>query len=99
MNVPEQVSLPRNTVTAYDVQLQQALIQWMRRAALAINRGTGSGGGGGGASTLNDLTDVVITAPVLSGQVITFDGANWVNDTISGGGGGGGGSSYFPSGW
>lgn len=48
----------------------------------------GSGGGGGGASTLNELTDVN-TAGATSGQVLKFDGANWVPgvDVTSGGGG------------
>lgn len=37
-------------------------------------------GGGGGASELDDLTDVVITSPA-AGQVLKFNGTNWVNDT------------------
>lgn len=44
---------------------------------------------GVGVSELDDLTDVVLTTPV-SGQVLTFDGANWVNDDVTSGGGGGG---------
>lgn len=35
-----------------------------------------SGGGGG---TLNDLTDTIITTPVL-GNVLYYNGTNWVND-------------------
>lgn len=46
-----------------------------------------AGGAGGGASALNDLTDVVITAP-SSGQVVKYDGSNWVNTTVSGAFGG-----------
>ena len=44
---------------------------------------------GGGASALNDLTDVVISSPT-SGQVLKYNGANWINDTDATGGGGGG---------
>lgn len=44
----------------------------------------GSGGGGGGATTLNDLTDVVINS-ATNGQVLKYNGSAWVNDTISAG--------------
>ena len=40
-----------------------------------------SGGGGGGASTLDDLTDVVITSPATT-QFVRYNGTNWVNATI-----------------
>jgi hypothetical protein len=39
------------------------------------------GGGGGGAVVLDDLTDVVITS-VSSGQVLKYDGANWINSAV-----------------
>lgn len=39
---------------------------------------------GGGASTLDDLTDVVITSPA-SGEVLKYDGTDWVNDADAGG--------------
>jgi collagen type VII alpha len=39
---------------------------------------TGGGGGGGGAVILDDLTDVVLSG-VTSGQVLKFNGTNWVN--------------------
>jgi hypothetical protein len=42
---------------------------------------------GGGSSTLDGLTDVVITTP-STGQVLKYNGANWVNDTDATGGGG-----------
>lgn len=42
---------------------------------------------GGGASALDDLTDVVIDTPT-AGQVLKYDGDNWINDTDAGGGGG-----------
>ena len=43
-------------------------------------------GGGGGATTLDGLTDVVITSPT-TGQVVKYNGTNWVNDTDSTSGG------------
>jgi hypothetical protein len=42
---------------------------------------------GGGASTLNDLSDVVISAPTTN-QVLKYDGSNWVNGTDATGEGG-----------
>ncbi|HEY6020546.1 MAG TPA: tail fiber protein [Candidatus Paceibacterota bacterium] len=42
-------------------------------------------GGGGGATNLDGLTDVVISSP-LNNQVLKFNGAQWVNATVSTGG-------------
>jgi hypothetical protein len=53
---------------------------------LATLEAGGGGGGGGGATTLNDLTDVVISSPA-SGQVLLYDGSQWENDYYT---------SYFP---
>jgi hypothetical protein len=39
--------------------------------------------GGGAAGNLDSLTDVVITTPA-TGQLLRFDGTNWVNATVSG---------------
>ena len=50
---------------------------------------------GGGASALNGLSDVSISS-LSSGQVLKYNGSNWVNDTDATGGGGGGGG--LPSG-
>jgi len=59
-------------------------------------------GGGGGATNLDGLTDVIITSP-SNGQVLKYNGTNWINDT---GGGGGSGTvntgianalAYYPS--
>jgi hypothetical protein len=41
-------------------------------------------GGGGGASNLDDLGDVVITGSPTNGQVLKFDGTNWVNGDDAG---------------
>lgn len=57
--------------------------------------GTNSGGtkgyydlpSGGGAVNITDLSDVSITA-LQQGQVLKYDGINWVNDTDATGGGG-----------
>jgi hypothetical protein len=38
-------------------------------------------GGEGGAATLDELTDVVITGTPITGQVLKYDGTNWVNGT------------------
>jgi hypothetical protein len=62
----------------------------LRRLASLEKRPTGSvtvtGGGGG---TLDDLTDVTITAPA-DGEVLTYDSgtSEWVNAAPTGGGGG-----------
>ena len=47
-----------------------------------------STGTGGGASALDDLTDVVLTTPA-QGQVLKFNGTNWINDSDSTGTSGG----------
>lgn len=56
-------------------------LQWVQPTTPAYG---GGGGGGGGASTLNDLTDVVITS-ASNGQVLKYNGTNWVNDTLAAG--------------
>jgi hypothetical protein len=43
-----------------------------------------SSGGGGGATELDDLTDVVITTPT-TGEVLKYNGTEWVNDEDAGG--------------
>ena len=52
-----------------------------------------SNGTGGGASALDDLTDVVITS-AAAGQVLKYNGTNWINDTDSTGSG----SFAYPTG-
>ena len=47
-------------------------------------------GGEGGASNLDDLGDVVITGSPTTGQVLKFNGTNWVNAADETGEGGGG---------
>lgn len=43
-------------------------------------------GGGGGSSTLSDLTDVTVTSPT-NGQILKYDGTEWVNANESSGAG------------
>ena len=75
MIVPTQISLPRNTVTGYDRELQQALVAWMRTAGYAINELANSSGGSGG-SVLSAL--VTVTVPAVGAlehtQSVTFTG-------------------------
>ena len=47
-----------------------------------------STGGGGGSSTLSGLTDVSLSSP-SNGQVLKYNGTNWVNGTDEGGAGSG----------
>ena len=42
---------------------------------------TQSGGAGGGAVVLDDLTDVVITS-AANGEVLKYNGSNWVNSAV-----------------
>ena len=76
MIVPTQISLPRNTVTGYDRELQQALVAWMRTAGYAINELANSSGGGSGGSVLSAL--VTVTVPAVGTlehtQTVTFTG-------------------------
>lgn len=80
-------SAQRTTITP----LQGELLYTTDTKALYVGDGTTAGGtvvggGGGGASALNDLTDVVIAGTPTTGQVLKYDGANWVNGTDAGGG-------------
>ena len=49
-----------------------------------LNGGSG-GGSGGGASSLGELSDVTLTSPATD-QVLTYDGAIWVNQAPQSGG-------------
>jgi hypothetical protein len=48
-----------------------------------IEVGGSGGSGSAGSSTLDGLTDVVITAP-NEGQVLKYDGDSWINEDIGG---------------
>jgi hypothetical protein len=49
---------------------------------------------GGGATTLDGLSDVVITGTPTNGQVLKYNGTNWVNGTDATGGAGDGNTTY-----
>ena len=68
----------------------EAMFSFFSKGAVSA-LGLSSGGGGGGASTLGELSDVVITNP-QNGQALIYNSGTgmWVNG--AGGGGGGGGS-------
>lgn len=62
---------------------------------LYVGDGTTAGGNvvsGAVPTNLDGLSDVVITSP-SNGQVLKFNGTNWINGTDATGGGGGGGGS------
>jgi len=50
-----------------------------------VKQESGGGGGEGGATSLGELSDVTLTGPLLD-QVLTFDGALWVNQAPQSGG-------------
>ena len=60
---------------------------WVGDGTTAGGIAVSGGGGGGGATTLGALNDVVISDPTV-GEVLKYDGTNWVNDTDASGGGG-----------
>ena len=48
----------------------------------AIKTYVDSHGGGGGASSLSDLSDVSLSS-LTSGEVLGYNGTNWVNTTMT----------------
>jgi len=61
--------------------------QWVQPTSVQY----GIGGSGGAAVQLSQLTDVSISG-ATAGQVLKFNGTNWINDTDATGAGGGGNS-------
>lgn len=55
--------------------------QWVQPSTPSV----GGGGGGGGATILDELSDVVLTSPT-NGQVLKYNGTQWINAAESGGG-------------
>ena len=84
--LPNAIADGTNT-TLKNVKVEAGLWTEQFLSALGLN----GGGGGGGATTLGELSDVVITDP-QNGQALIYnsDTGMWVNGV--GGGGGGGGS-------
>ena len=85
--LPNAIADGTNT-TLKNVKVEAGLWTEQFLSALGLNAG---GGGGGGATTLGELSDVVITNP-QNGQALIYNSGTgmWVNG--AGGGGGGGGS-------
>lgn len=84
--LPNAIADGTNT-TLKNVKVEAGLWTEQFLSALGLN----GGGGGGGATTLGELSDVVITDP-QNGQALIYNSGTgmWVNG--AGGGGGGGGS-------
>lgn len=84
--LPNAIADGTNT-TLKNVKVEAGLWTEQFLSALGLN----GGGGGGGATTLGELSDVVITNP-QNGQALIYNSGTgmWVNG--AGGGGGGGGS-------
>ena len=86
-------SIPQANITNLTTDLaskQATLVSATNIKTINGNSLLGSGDliiSGGGSSNLDGLTDVIITTPI-NGQTLSYDGTNWVNNTLSGGGSG-----------
>ena len=86
-------SIPQANITNLTTDLaskQATLVSATNIKTVNGNSLLGSGDliiSGGGSSNLDGLTDVIITTPI-NGQTLSYDGTNWVNNTLSGGGSG-----------
>ena len=84
-------SIPQANITNLTTDLaskQATLVSATNIKTINGNSLLGSGDliiSGGGSSNLDGLTDVIITTPI-NGQTLSYDGTNWVNNTLSGGG-------------
>ena len=86
-------SIPQANITNLTTDLaskQATLVSATNIKTINGNSLLGSGDliiSGGGSSNLDGLTDVIITTPI-NGQTLSYNGTNWVNNTLSGGGSG-----------
>ena len=86
-------SIPQANITNLTTDLaskQATLVSATNIKTVNGNSLLGSGDliiSGGGSSNLDGLTDVIITTPI-NGQTLSYNGTNWVNNTLSGGGSG-----------
>lgn len=75
---------PKGAGTLWGTNASSLPIKITVGSGLSLNTTTGTltatGGGSGGATTLDELSDVVITTPA-SGQILRYNGTNWVNYT------------------
>lgn len=83
----KRTSVPGRVPTSSDIDVGELAINLTDRVIFSKDGSNTvfqllGGGGGGGASSLNDLTDVVISSPVIN-QILQYNGTFWVNDTFS----------------
>jgi len=71
--------LPTQAVTTKGDLPSRELVEIIQRLIQAV------AAGGGGSVSLDDLSDVIITAPATN-EVLAYDGANWVNVAATAGG-------------
>ena len=73
----EEVNIGTAEAPVYATRSKRGLFSDSFVSALGLNPNTG-GGGGGGATALSELSDVQLSG-LLTGDVLIYDGAHWVN--------------------
>ena len=66
-----------SSVTLVSAAFENDIVEFVSYNTLST--GSGGGGGGGGPTSLDDLTDVILTNPQV-GELLGFDGTYWIND-------------------
>ena len=67
-----------SSVTLVSAAFENDIVEFVSYNTLSTGSG-GGGGGGGGPTSLDDLTDVILTNPQI-GELLGFDGTYWIND-------------------
>ena len=76
-------SVPAKVPTISDMAIGEIAVNtYDGKMYLRINNGVDSVVPIGGASALSQLTDVTLTSPI-SGQVLTYDGTEWINNATT----------------
>ena len=76
-------SVPAKVPTISDMAIGEIAVNtYDGKMYLRINNGVDSVVPIGGATALSQLTDVSLTSPI-SGQVLTFNGTNWINNATT----------------
>ena len=84
--------LPNDTETAID-NIKAMFGFWTQQYISALGQNTGGGGGGTDLNEpLASINDAGLGAPTAAGQVLTWNGSQWVYNIPGGGGGGGTGT-------